>query len=170
MKTHLVVIGIALLCLPLAHAAFLPPPNDMSSSPQPLAPAPSTWTQSTLGSGLEWGEADQCGNQFYSSTVWFSYTAPFDQLVRFTTEGSTSTMTPEFGYQFDTVMRIYESNGDGLGCNDDIEYAVVRTSAMTRQLRALKTYYVQVGGWDGAYGHDGSNYQGQLVLSAQLIT
>lgn len=78
------------------------------------------------------------------STLWSVYTAPKDQRITATTEGST----------FDTVLAAYEGNwvyqakgGTEVACHDDVNWPTDPTSKIVFNAKKGKTYYIQIAGY-----------------------
>lgn len=82
-----------------------------------------------------------------SKDIWFEWTATFTASVRFTTCDSSS---------YDTSMAVYKGkcnnqvacNGDGSGDNGCQQWY----SAITMNVSNGDTYYIRIGGWQGATG------------------
>lgn len=98
--------------------------------------------QSTSAGGYSAASTSQpafsCGSG--GSDLWYSFTAAYTVPHRFKTCGSA----------FDTVIEVYDAcGGTSLGCNDD---SCGLQSGITVSLTASSTYYVRVGGFNGASG------------------
>lgn len=151
-----VLAGVALaMSEPGSRAALatdLPPDNDNFASPHALygtGSLPWNETQRTNGATLEPGEGSPCGA--IGATVWFSYMP--SQTANF--EVSTA------GSDFDTIVTVYTSGGEflpsppggglrSIECGDD---SGDRSSLVTFAAERDETYYIQVGGKDGARGN-----------------
>ena len=107
----------------------------------------STYTSSgsTNFATLETAEAEPACADLFGASVWYRYDAPSDGQLVLDTIGS----------DYDTVLTVY-SDTDGtleeVGCNDDIELGVVRTSELTIDIEYGTRYLVQVGGFESDTG------------------
>ena len=99
-----------------------------------------------VGASREAGEPAHAGN-IGGSSVWFAWTAPTTGTVTINTAGSS----------FDTLLAVYTgSSVSGLAAvasNDDANYPVTLTSAVTFHVVAGQTYRIAVDGWNGAAGN-----------------
>jgi hypothetical protein len=136
--------------LVLSAATGVPgPPNDNFAAPVAVSAVPTQFTAETDGASTEANEptAFSCASRptLIGNTVWYAFTPATTALVRINT----------FGSSFDTVLAVY--TGDALGslapvvCNDDRDGTL--QSAVTFNAQAGTTYRVQVGGFNGAFGH-----------------
>lgn len=156
-------MGVGTLCSdPEICAAPEPPPNDHCSTATELfigqnafdttnadrdfTPVNESFCYST---NLNWCFVDQ-GILLCAPDVWFFYVAPASETVRFSTCDSTS---------YDTSLVLYEvgcnnesfqvaCNGDGTGLTNCQLYY----SSIEYNLIAGETYFLRVGGWEGAAG------------------
>lgn len=117
------------------------PSNNCFSTAQAFTSKPQTWTQSTNGATLESGEPRPCGS--IGDTVWYRYSQSTTGSVAFDTIGS--------GY--DTVLAAYTGSSlsslSNVACNDD--YSGLQ-SRVAFTATAGTTYWIQVGGYNGASG------------------
>ena len=136
---------ITLASLQAAIAAVAPPAvaNDLCSAPAQLGfgvngPHDNTAATSDL---LTWG----CGSSV-GRDLWFRFTVACAGTYTFSTCTPTRT--------FDTVLQVLSGPCGALtalGCNDDTGFACGTGSTLTLSL-AAGTYYVRVGGYNGAAG------------------
>ncbi|HEX8284487.1 MAG TPA: NF038122 family metalloprotease [Pyrinomonadaceae bacterium] len=80
-------------------------------------------------------------------SVWFAWTAPATGTATFDTEGSS----------YDTTLGVYTGNSVGTltacsGCQNDDAESATRSSRVTFDTTAGTVYYIDVDGWNGAYG------------------
>ncbi len=85
--------------------------------------------------------------KYGDTSVWFTWTAPTEGSVRFSTEGSS----------FDTLLGIYSgsvlSNLTEIASSDDIDFlAGILTSAVTIDVQAGEVFEIAVDGFDGEAG------------------
>ncbi len=119
--------------------------NDAFANAVPLS-VPSSITGTNLGATLQSGEPTPCGSM--ASTVWYRLVPPASGALSIDTVGS----------QLDTVVSLYSGSSPLsslalLGCNDDdLRTSGVRTSFLSTPLNGGLTYFVQVGGAQGAQG------------------
>ena len=84
---------------------------------------------------------------------------PMGKTVWYMVEGTGEEMTVDTtGSDFDTIVGVYVMEGDGLAqeaCLDDNfdESGFRNVVALTFETMPSTTYYVQIGGFDGQYGH-----------------
>lgn len=100
------------------------------------------------GATVEAGEPQPCG--VMGATLWFSYTPAADHKLRLDTLNLAT---------IDTVLAIYEGTSLGgltqVACNEDHSKAIgssVDQSLLYAEVRADRTYKIQVGGFDGVEG------------------
>ena len=90
------------------------------------------------GTYLDWGN---------SADIWFLYVAPSSGSVHFTTCD---------GNSFDTSMALYKGSCDNqVACNGDSDGETgcqAYYSAIDYDVENGETYYVRIGGWQGATG------------------
>ena len=138
-------------------AAPTPPANDSFRVAVPVAALPAHFTADTAGATTESGEPNTftCGSASVTvgKTAWYTFTPSTNARVRIDTARS----------DFDTVVRVY--TGSSLGsltpgpCNDDI--SGTPQSRVPVNATGGQTYYVQVGGKNGAGGI--------LVVNARFV-
>lgn len=123
---------------------WLIPGNDMWASARNIDRFPYQSTLITEWAGVEVGEpAPLCGS--IGHTAWYRYTPSSDITVTFDTVGS----------DYDTLLALWARSGNSLSrvaCDNDISDSQ-RQSRIVRTLEAGTTYYVQVGGRNGAEGN-----------------
>jgi hypothetical protein len=118
------------------------------ASPRALSPeVPQTVTGSTLGRPRE--ARGTCGPSSISQRdagpdMVYAFTAPRAGDYTFDTRGS----------EFDTVLHVHELTcaGDELGCGDDIQAPIEKTSETTVTLAAGQTVAIVVDGYDSRAG------------------
>jgi hypothetical protein len=134
------------LVLNMACKPGCPPYNDNLDGASTFGSGPWEDQISTVGATTQAGEPQPCGG--IGRTTWYDLSMP----------GDTSVMLDTAASSFDTVIAVYEAPEDGsrafsdlrtLKCVDDAGGAQARVTFATQ---ALKHYFVQVGGHDGAAG------------------
>jgi hypothetical protein len=140
---------LAVLVLPTSAFAAAPA-NDGMLEPKRISANPYTHSvntrDATLGFTFEVKEPRPCGS--IGRTVWYRFVSGEHQVVTADT----------FGSNFDTVIAIYNSDGNAksydelgfLGCNDDAPRTT--QSRLKVNVSAGETIYVQVGGYRKAGG------------------
>lgn len=130
----------------------VPPANDDFDHAQIIGALPFSHGQSTdAATSADDDPRPSCGD--VGGNVWFRYTAPADQLVRFETTGS----------DYDTWLAVLAGARGALtevACNDDAIQGQL-TSQIDAQLTGGVTYYLLIGGDDGD--------SGSLTLSARAL-
>jgi lysophospholipase L1-like esterase len=121
------------------------PANDNFANATTVQTLPSgPMSANTAGATKETGEPGQCGTTPITNTVWYRLPAPNSSGIRVSTVGST----------FNTVVGVY--TGSSLAtlvqvtCNDDAAGSSQSEAAF--QATAGTTYWIQVGGVNGATG------------------
>lgn len=144
-RLAMAALGFAALILALAWSqgaapAYAAPANDDFANAVVIG-APSTTSQTTVGSSVEVGEPAPCAG--IASTVWFSFTPTLFSEVTVDTVGS----------NYDTAIAAYTGNAvDELtlvACNDDF-FGLL--SKISFDAAAGDTYYIQAGGFAGRTG------------------
>jgi len=129
-----------------------PVPNDDFADAEVLSSLPALRTQSTVGAAREANEPQDCGS--IGATVWFEYQP--------TVSGRIAADT--FGSDYNTVLAVHQGTSlSGLtpmGCNDD---SGGLQSRVTFDAVAGETYWLQVGGFDGATGNLDLEVVGPIV-------
>jgi len=116
---------------------------------------PGSASGSSQGASLESGEPQPCGQ--IGATVWYKVQP-----------GATGTLTASTsGSNYDTVLALYSGSSlttlTQLGCNDDTS-TIDFTSIVSASVTAGQTYYIQIGGYQGASG----NFIVQVTLDSSL--
>ena len=134
-----ILLGLA------ATTGWSQPANDNFARATVISSEPGTVTGSNVGATAEPGEpviTDNGGGK----TVWYKWKADFTGTISFNTEGSA----------FDTVMGAYigtsVSSLTQLAVNDDVNYPVDLTSAISFACTNGATYYIGVDGFLGDAG------------------
>ena len=141
----------------LDQVDWVPQPNDnMKDATQISGPSGSVWG-TTYGATAEYGEPLPKFKEAATNTVWWTWNAPANSRVTFTTAGSDG----------DTVMGVYNgtsfSTFSALDENDDAnthEDFYDRTSVCKFSARQGLIYYIAVSGY-------GNNWQGTVRLNWQ---
>lgn len=151
-------VGMALVALLIggvsagaARAESGPPANDNMSAATPVSELPASFATDTTKATNEPGEPSSwCGP--VSNTVWWKLTLPAATDLVISTAGS----------NFDTVVTLYEVQGDTLqfvDCNDDANADL--SSRLSTSTAAGAEYLVQIGGL--------FNESGQLATSFSVL-
>jgi hypothetical protein len=150
MKVH---SGRTVLMAALAISLVLPnqaiaqaPPNDECATALVIGSLPYTDTQNTRLASANPGDPDlPCADGGGGKTVWYTYSPPTNQYVKFSTAGSTPA-------DYDIAMGLFTGSCSNLTlykCNDDIVPGSVRQSEIIAEVQAGVTYYVHIAEWDG---------------------
>ena len=147
--------GSITLALEFVRGPFNRPTNDNFNNRLALQGSLVTTNRSNVQATREPDEPLHA-QKFGDASVWFTWTAPAEASVRFSTVGSS----------FDTLLGIYSgtvlSNLTEVGSNDDIDpLAGLLTSAVTIDVLAGQVFQIAVDGYDGA--------SGQIVLQIETI-
>ncbi|MFK5968903.1 MAG: hypothetical protein QM487_02120, partial [Candidatus Marithrix sp.] len=106
---------------------------------------PTSLQQDSTGATNETNEAGPtCLSNEPNPSVWFKYTAITSQNIVF----------DSFGSDYDTTISIWKNNEHPLipiDCNDD--HSNLKQSLINAELEAGMTYYINVGGYNGASGN-----------------
>jgi Ca2+-binding RTX toxin-like protein len=154
-RNRSLVLGLALLL----GVAMIAPASALGSdgSLQPRAPSndafanawpvgtTSPWTQNTTGATTEGGEwLGPCDGWSFGATVWYSMTVAQNSSVTVDT----------FGSSYDTIMAGYSGTGGSgtrFDCNDD-SGAGTQSRLVFSAVPGV-TYWIQIGGYNGATGN-----------------
>lgn len=121
------------------------PSNDKLANATNITAVPTTLQQNTAGATTETNEASPvCLSNEPNPSVWFKYTPNNPQTIVFDT----------FGSDYDTTLSIWKKAKHPLtpiACNDD--HSNLKQSLLHVELEAGLTYYINVGGYNGASGH-----------------
>lgn len=119
------------------------PTNDDCSNAIPIGEV-TDLAYTTIGATAG-GDNPNCGGNQDPVDIWYTYTATQNGIINIDLCGS----------QYDTRLAIWEGCGVNLiECNDNDNYCgwFSETSFVTTAVTANSTYYIQVGGADGAVG------------------
>lgn len=139
--------GNVVLSLSFVPEPITRPPNDNFRDRTPVNEIAPTVAGSNNNATRQPGEPIHAG-RLGDASVWWSWTAPANEQVRITTEGSS----------FDTILAVYTgssvSNLTMVAANDDEdgEHGVL-TSAVTFDAATGQSYAIAVDGFDGAMGN-----------------
>ena len=146
----ILISGILLLMSTVIMAA---PNNDDLANATNISNLPTNLQQDSTDASNETNEAGPtCLSNESSPSVWFEYTANSSQTVVFDT----------FGSDYDTNLSIWQNTEHPLipiDCNDD--HSNLEQSLINAELEAGITYYINVGGYNGASGN--------LVFNAKQV-
>jgi len=108
-----------------SHTAAQVPPNDECAGATLITQLPFSLSQDTrLATANPGGPYLPCADGGGGKTVWFTYTPPKEEFIRFTTAGSTPA-------SYDIAMGLFAGTCDSLqliDCNDDLKYGEIRYS------------------------------------------
>jgi len=130
--------------------ALVPPDPDNSSTPKFITSFPFIDSRNTTGAALEGGEPHTCGNM--GATIWYQITAPISP------PGTSSVAIDTAGSDFNTAIAIYTLDPAvpsppgallQLACSPNWGH----NAELTFTAEPGTTYYIQVGGQDGATGN-----------------
>jgi Ca2+-binding RTX toxin-like protein len=143
---HVRTLALAMLVVAVWPASALAAPaNDDFADAQLITGTEGTVTGSNLGATKEAGEPDHAGN-LGGRSVWYSWTAPADGNVAFTTAGSL----------FDTLLAVYTGGAVGsltaVAANDDDPSRFTNESTVSFAVSSGVTYMVAVDGFSGKVG------------------
>jgi len=138
--------GTITLSLAFASEPIVRPVNDNFSNRLSLIGSPIFLSTSNTNATRQPGEPYHA-SRMGDTSVWWSWTAPANDTVRITTDGST----------FDTLLAVYTgsslSNLIVVASNDDEDPVnAILTSAVTFDTSAGQIYQIAVDGFDGASG------------------
>jgi subtilase family serine protease len=126
-------------------ALAVPPANDNFAKATVLTGTAITWSGSNVGATREAVEPAILRNRGGTS-VWLVWTAPASGNVIISTAGSS----------FDTMLAVYSGSSlatlRSVAANDDVS-AQNLSSAVTLNVVADQTYYIQIDGYNGATGN-----------------
>ncbi len=146
----ILISGIILLISTVSMAA---PINDDIANATNIKILPTSLQQDSTGASNETNEAGPtCLSNEPNPSVWFKYTASTSQTIVFDT----------FGSDYDTTLSIWKNNEHPLmpvACNSD--HSNLDQSLLNVELEAGTTYYINVGGYNGASGN--------LVFNAKQV-
>jgi PKD domain len=125
MRLSMSLAIIAVLIAPGAAAAK--PTNDLYRAATDVSPLPFSETRSTTTATIEPGEPAACGQP--NNSVWYTYTAPTNQVIRVSTVGSS----------YDAIAMVYVVTGHGFG-----GLTPVACARRYNELTAGTTYAIQV--------------------------
>jgi PKD domain len=130
------LLAAAALAIALPGAAVAAPPsNDDFVNATVIDPSalPFTDSVSVVDATYEAGESANCS---VSNTVWYSFTATQDEVIRADPAGSSF---------FGAVVNAYRQNGSGLGGLNLLACSPYFGNAVTFSVQAGNTYYLQAG-------------------------
>jgi hypothetical protein len=125
------------------------PANDNFAAATPVSSLPTSFNLDTTCATTEVAGGEPttvflCAKAI-GNTVWYRFTAPTNTAVTIDTVGSS----------FDTIIGVYVGSAlnrlTNVACNDDIQPGVLQ-SRLSFLAGAGTTYYVQVGGFNAAFG------------------
>ncbi len=121
------------------------PNNDDIANATDITTLPTNLQQDSTDATNENNEANPtCLSNEPNPSVWFKYTTSTSQTVVFDT----------FGSDYDTTLSIWKNDAHPLipiACNDD--HSNLKQSLINAELEAGTTYYINVGGYNGASGN-----------------
>lgn len=130
-------------CDAFCQAETQTPDNDDCANA--IVVCPSTIAGSTLNGTVD-GSAS-CGTSNSTADVWYSYTPGSSGSLTLSTCG---------GGDYDTVLSVHSAcpgtTANEVGCNDDDPSCAGNKSTLTVNVTGGSTYWIRVGGWNGATG------------------
>jgi len=129
----------------MSTVSMAAPNNDDLANATNISTLPTNLQQDSTGATNENNEAGPtCLSNEPNPSVWFKYTAITSQNIVF----------DSFGSDYDTTLSIWKNNEHPLipiDCNDD--HSNLKQSLINAELEAGITYYINVGGYNGASGN-----------------
>ncbi|HHB92177.1 MAG TPA: hypothetical protein ENK59_03060 [Thioploca sp.] len=136
---------ISIIILLISTITIAAPNNDDLANATNISSIPISLQQDSTGATNETNEATPtCLSNESNPSVWFKYTTSTSQNIVFDT----------FGSDYDTTLSIWKNNQHPLipiDCNDD--HSNLKQSLINAKLEAGITYYINVGGYNGANGN-----------------
>jgi len=135
-----IATGNITLTLEFVRGPFSRPSNDNFTNRLTLQGSTVSTNRSNAQATRELGEPLHA-QKFGDTSVWFTWTAPTEGAVRFSTEGSS----------FDTLLGVY--SGTTLSNLTEVANSdAIFTSAVTIDVQACEVYQIAVDGYDGEAG------------------